>query len=300
MQRAVDPLINHAHIVGWTAQPELRTSYLTDSTLAVGLPFINTGIGTFTEDAVLAQSKQLPPFTMHLLSLLLASLSMVVPASLKGTLASDLDPHCFYDYNCAIAADSSPDMSACQHSVDTVCAYVSKVLPSTVDRIFLYTTTSRDTLDPLRDCQAVVRLSHQVHSLAEASCVRSFSTIQGCAQDTNQHYNASQVGGSINIDFCNDHRGRILNEGLTAFALGTPDVLHHPLHITPHSRQDGNRGEPDVFNTTEALTSGPREHVNLSPGLSTHPGGWKGCLLTLGEERCRRDWTDFGWAIPAA
>ena len=182
---------------------------------------------------------------------------------------STTNPTCYYDYTCPIYCHSSPRIENCQQSIDAVCAKVATASPSPKGKQqWFHYDTKTPTTTPLNpagdagtpsndDCMALVRVSASTTLFPSAeSCVRTFESLQGCAASTNQNFNASCVGGSINVDFCSDRHGLLLDDKAgPAFALGTADELH--ILAPTHFLGDADKGEAEEGEIEETLDLGP-------------------------------------------
>ena len=113
--------------------------------------------------------------------------------------------------------------------------------------------------DPKTDCLAIVRTPAKLTLFpSQESCVRTFQAIQGCGATTNQGFNASCVGGSINTRYCDDKHGLLVDDTVPGFLLESAEELH----VAPESTHvlvaaGGEVGEASQQNIDETTTLGP-------------------------------------------
>ena len=184
--------------------------------------------------------------TPFLLASVIASPSRL---SNRQVTASAPAPHCFYSYGCSQPTQciASPNPAWCQQSIDAVCrASSTQKTPATPES---YTWITYDTgpspvgpftgnsLASQQDhCLAILIASEDVTTFPSyEACQAAFKKVGGCAVPTQQGYNATCVGGSLNLPSCVSEAGSLeVNDSRTpAYVLGAPQELR--FIATPHA-----------------------------------------------------------------
>ena len=190
-------------------------------------------------------------YASHLICLLSLALSVISsPSSIRplslnsvlvprGISAKRDEARCFYDYGCSSECVSSPAMSGCEQSIRAVCAAVAGTPPANLASWWFYATHSPPNISPSSnvvltaetihnaDCVALVRVAKQLQTYpTEPQCLESFSKVLDCANFSRGDFNGTCVGGSINVQFCNEDQGTLLDKGSPAYLLGTADMLN--------------------------------------------------------------------------
>ena len=118
----------------------------------------------------------------------------------------------------------SPNPAYCDQSIIEVCAQVSQLPPGNDTSMTAQTGFGQNDGDGA-DCVAAVNNGNAPGvTLAYPDCISKFQSLQGCAETTNENYNADCIGAVLNSKY-NDNEGHEtlpLDISKPRFALSTP------------------------------------------------------------------------------
>ena len=192
------------------------------------------------------------------------SIIVAAPATSSSRLmfrdqGSSTLPYCMYNYNdntkgagtCPDPNWGSPNYQNCQQSINFVCLAISQT-PASNTSVWGYETGTGQIDGQNADCYAgAMNGQGATATVSFDQCMQAFGSLMGCAESTNQNFNADCTGGTINLSFNienpsnSKHDGAPVDASLPSYALSTPKFF-------------GVDGTKDNFNHPDPQLAGDR------------------------------------------
>ena len=166
----------------------------------------------------------------------------------------------------------SPNPAYCQQSINEVCTTVSQQ-PAANNSIWGYQTGTGKIDGDGADCYAGVNNGKGATAPIDFNtCLQAFASLNGCAETTNENYNADCTGATLNIQFNtnNGHAGQAVSNNLPAYALATPKFFG-----VDATSQSFNHPDPQLAadQSDQSLQAKQQQDQEAADAQGQKPGG---------------------------